>query len=194
MLATWAQNGFHIQHWKMMVRGAEIELYVGDGAAAYARLERDRRAYRRSLLDHSQFVREMTRYTRGCAAVASTVGAPADVRRARLAEARTAARRLERQHMTWTAPLASLVLASAANAEGDTAMATIALRAAIERADAADMGLHAAVARYQLGGLLVGDEGAELRRQGEGAMTEDGVRVPARMAAMILPGRWAPER
>ncbi len=193
-LATWTQNGFHIQHWKAMVWGAMIELYVGDGTAAYARFERDRRAYRRSLLDHSQFVREMTRYTCGCAAVASALDAPPDVRRARLAEARTAARRLERQHMPWTAPLASLVLASAANAEGDTAMATIALRAAIERADAADMGLHAAVARYQLGCLLVGDEGAELRRQGEGAMTEEGVRAPARMAAMILPGRWAPER
>ena len=190
VLATWTQNGFHIQHWKMMVRGAEIELYVGDGAAAYARLERDRRAYRRSLLDHSQFVREMTRYTRGCAAVASALDAPATLRRARLAEARTAARRLERQHMTWTAPLASLLLACAANAEGDTAAATIALRAAIEGAEAADMTLHAAAARYQLGCLLVGDEGAELRRQGEAAMAEEGVRAPARMASMILPGRW----
>ncbi len=190
VLATWTQNGFHIQHWKVMVRGAEIELYVGDGAAAYARLERDRRAYRRSLLDHAQFVREMTRYTRGCAAVASALDAPAAVRRARLAEARTAARRLERQRMTWTAPLASLLLAAAANAEGDTATATTALRAAIERAVAADMGLHAAAARHQLGCLLAGHEGAELRRQGESAMAAEGVRAPARMATMILPGRW----
>jgi hypothetical protein len=92
--------------------------------------------------------------------------------------------------MSIASPLASLVLAAAANAEGDTATATTALRAAIERADAADMGLHAAVARYQLGWLLGGDEGAELRRQGERAMTSEGVRAPARMARMILPGRW----
>jgi hypothetical protein len=37
--------------------------------------------------------------------------------RTRLAEARTAARRRERQGMTWTSPFASLVLAPAANAE-----------------------------------------------------------------------------
>jgi eukaryotic-like serine/threonine-protein kinase len=189
-LATWTQNGFHIQHWKAMVWGAAIELYVGDGEAAYARLERDRRSYRRSLLDHSQFVRELTRYVCGCAAVASALDAPASVWRARLEEARAAARRLERQRMTWTAPLASLVLAAAANAGGDTATATIALRTAIERAEAADMALHAAAARHQLGCLLGGDEGAELRRQGETAMTAEGVRAPARMATMILPGRW----
>ena len=53
------------------------------------------------------------------------------------------------------------------------------------------MGLHAAVARHQLGCLLGGDEGAELRRQGETAMTAEGVRAPTRMATMILPGRWA---
>ncbi len=192
-LATWTQKGFHIQHWKAMVWGAFIELYSGDGAAAYARLERDRRTYRRSLLDHSQFVRELTRYVRGCAAVASAQDAPADVRRARLKEARAAARRLERARMAWTAPLASLVLAAVANAERDLVTATGALRAAIERAEAADMSLHASAARHQLGCLLGGAEGDEQRRQSESAMAAEGVRAPTRMATMLLPGRWGSE-
>jgi hypothetical protein len=74
-LATWTQNGFHVQHWKAMIWETQIELYVGEGGRAYARLERDRRAFKRSLLGHSQFVREMTRFVRGCAAVASGVDA-----------------------------------------------------------------------------------------------------------------------
>jgi eukaryotic-like serine/threonine-protein kinase len=189
-VGNWTQNGFHIQHWKAMVWGAQIELYVGDGAAAYALLERDWRPYRRSLLDHSQFVREFTRYFRGCAAVASAIDAP-DVRRARLKEARAAVGRLERAGMPWTAPLASLLRASLANAEGDSATATTALRAAVERAEAADMSLHAAAARYQLGCLLGGEEGDALRRQAESAMTAEGVRAPVRAAGMLAPGRWS---
>ena len=189
-LATWTQRGFHIQHWQAMVWGAQIELYVGDGAAAYARLARDRRSYRRSLLDHSQFVRVITHYMRGCAAVASSQDAPPDVRRARLKEARAAGRRLERERMPWSEPLASLTVAAVANIEGDRATAATALRLAIERAEAADMVLHAAAARYQLGCLLGGDEGDEQRRQGESAMAAQGVRAPARMATMFLPGRW----
>jgi serine/threonine protein kinase len=189
-LANWTQNGFHIQHWKAMVWGAQIELYVGDGAAAYARLERDRAAYRRSLLDHSQFVREFTRYYRGCAAVASTADAPPELRRARLREARAAVRRLERAGMMWTAPLASMLLAAVANAEGDRAAATAALRAAIDRAEAADMSLHGWAARYKLGCLLGGEEGDALQRQAESAMTAEGVRAPERSAGMLVPGQW----
>jgi eukaryotic-like serine/threonine-protein kinase len=188
-LGSWTQNGFHIQHWKAMVWGAQIELYVGDGPAAYARLERDRRTYRRSLLDHSQFVREFTRYFRGCAAIASAIDAPA-IRRARLKEARAAVRRLEREAMTWTAPLASLLRAALANAEGDSALAMTALRAAAEQAEAADMSLHAAAARYQLGCILGREEGDALRRQAESAMTAEGVRAPMRVAGMLAPGRW----
>jgi serine/threonine protein kinase/tetratricopeptide (TPR) repeat protein len=189
-LATWTQRGFHIQHWQAMVWGAQIELYVGDGAAAYARLARNRRSYRRSLLDHSQFVRVITHYMLGCAAVASSQDAPPDVRRARLKEARAAGRRLERERMPWSEPLANLTVAAVANIEGDRATAATALRLAIERAEAADMVLHAAAARYQLGCLLGGDEGDEQRRQGESAMAAQGVRAPARMATMFLPGRW----
>ncbi len=189
-LATWTQNGFHIQHWKGMVWGALIELYVGRGAEAYARLERQRRAFARSLLARSQFVRAFTRYVRGCAAVASTLeGDPAD-RRKRLAEARGIAALLEREEMPWTAPLAQLVLASAANAEGDETAATKALNTAMERATAANMALFAWAAALQLGKRMGGDAGDALRRQATEAMAAEGIRAPDRMAGTFLPGRW----
>ena len=174
-----------------MLWETQIELYVGDGPRAYARLERDRRAFKWSFLGHSQFVREMTRYVRGCAAVAAALDAAAPTRRARLAEeARAIARHLERQGMTWIDPLASMIRAAVANAEGDTATATTALRKAAEQADAADMALHACSARHQLGCLLGGEVGGRIRREAETTMSSEGIRAPARIAAMFLPGRW----
>ena len=100
------------------------------------------------------------------------------------------ARRLEREGMPWIAPLASLVRAAIANAEGDAAGARAALREAIERATAADMSLHAWCARRQLGCLIGGEEGDRLVAEADAAMQAEGVRAPARMATMFVPGRW----
>ena len=189
-LASWTQRGFHVQHWMAMAWEAVIEIYVGNGAAAYARLERDRRALRRSLLEHAQGVRAHTGFIRGRAAVASALGATADVRRARLAESRDVALRLERENMPWIAPLASLLRAATANAEGDAGDACAALREAIDRATAADLNLHVWCARRQLGCLIGGEEGDRLVAEADAAMQAEGVRAPARLAATVLPGRW----
>jgi serine/threonine protein kinase len=189
-LATWTQRGFHLQHWKAMVWGTQIELYVGDGARAYARLEQDRRAYRRSLMDRAQPARALTAFIRGRAAVASALNAPAAIRRSRLREARRVARSLEREGMAWTAPLASMVRAATANAEGDARGAAAALRVAIECAAANEMNLHLWSARRQLGCLLGGEEGERYVAQADAAMQAEGVRAPARMATMFVPGRW----
>jgi hypothetical protein len=85
-----------------------------------------------------------------------------------------------------------MLRAAAANAAGVRAEATEALREALGRSESAEMWLHSWAVRYQLGSLLGGDEGAVLVTQGEGAMAAEGVRAPARMAGLLLPGRWAP--
>ena len=100
------------------------------------------------------------------------------------------ARRLEREAMTWIAPLVSLLRAATAHAEGDRARASAALREAIECATAADMSLHAWCARRQLGCLIGGEEGDRLVAEADAAMQAEGVRAPARMATMLVPGRW----
>ena len=189
-LATWTQRGYHFQHWKAMIWGAQIELYVGDGARAYATLERGHRAFRRSLMEHAQSVRAISWFIRSCAAIASSLDASPDVRRSRLEESRRIARRLEREGMPWIGTLASLVRATVANAAGDAAGARAALTEAIERATAADMSLHASCARRQLGCLIGGEEGDKLVAQVDAAMKAEGVRAPTRMANMFVPGRW----
>jgi hypothetical protein len=189
-LERWTQKGFHIQHWQALIWGAEIELYTGNGERAYERLARARGAYARSLLDQSQFIREITRFAQARSAVASALDAPERRRRARLWQARKFARLIERASMPWTCPLASMVHAAAAAAEGNAIAAAEALRLAITQAEAADMMGHASAARHQLGCLLGDDEGRRLRQQAEDKMTAQGIRAPARFANMLLPGRW----
>jgi serine/threonine protein kinase/tetratricopeptide (TPR) repeat protein len=192
-MAQWGQNGFHLQHWFAMLSEAGIELYLGDGARAYERVQRDARALKRSFLLHSQSVRGFTAYLRGCCAIASIdAGTAASSRRARIDEARRMGQRLEKERSPWGPPLAAIVLASAANATGERADAIDWLRRAVRRAEAAEMALHAWAARHQLGALLGGAEGKALLAQAEQSMATEGVRSPARMARLLVPGRWSP--
>ena len=99
-------------------------------------------------------------------------------------------RRLDREFPACAELFAALVSAAASNVEGDRRGAVAALRAAIDRAETVHMSMHAAAARYALGSLLGSDEGATLVRQAEDAMRAQDVRVPSRLSAMFLPGRW----
>jgi hypothetical protein len=192
-MARWTRNGFSVQHWYAMLSEANIALYVGDGAGARALLDRDAKALRRSFLLRSRFIVGFTAFVRACAAVASIDAEPAS-RPARVREARRLARQLERAPAAWSKTLASLARAAAANAAGDRDQAIEALREALARSEGVGMQLHAWGARYRLGSLLGGDEGAALVAQAEQAMTAEGVRNPDRMAGIYLPGRWSLSR
>ena len=144
---------------------------------------------KKSMLLKVQHMRVQTAFLRGRSAIASIEAEPG-LRARRLDEARRLARELEAEQMGWSAPFAAILRASAANAEGDRPGAIAALRSAIDRAVAADMMGYAAAARYQLGSLLGGEEGAALVARGEEALRAQDVRVPARFAATLVPGRW----
>jgi len=188
-MARWTQSGFNVQHWYAMWSEANIELYVGDGARARARIERDARALKRSFLLHSCSIRGFTAYLRGCCAIASIDADPTRLR-ARVAEARRLARQLESEPAAWSRALGCLVRAAAENADGETSRSIQVLRAALECAEEAGMRLHAWAARHRLGTMIGGDEGSALVVAAEGAMSAEGVRAPSRMAALFLPGHW----
>jgi hypothetical protein len=82
-----------------------------------------------------------------------------------------------------------MLAASVAKASGNVAAAERALRQSIEQATAAEMALHAAAARHQLGSLL-GDAGAPMVLDAAETMKTLGVRVPERYADLLLPGHW----
>ena len=187
-MSQWAQAKFSNQEWRATVYGAEIDLYAGDFERAYQRVEGLERALKRNFFLFVHYVRSLTAFIQGRAAVASAAGVSPSRRRARLTEARRYARQLERERMPWTTALASIVRAALAHAEGDRPRTLAALRAAMDEANEANIALHAAAARHELGLLMGGDEGEQLVREAEEAMKTRGVAAPSRYAAMLVPG------
>jgi serine/threonine protein kinase len=187
--AKWTEGRFSTQ-WRMAIFGADLDLYVGDGTAAYERVKGLRRALRKNIYLFVQYVRVLTAFAQARAAIASLDHLPPRARGRRLAEVHKLQRRLERERTPWTAGLAAIVRAGWLCESGDRAGAEAALRSAIERAEAAEMPIFAASARHRLGLLRGGDEGAALVNEAEDAMEGRGVQAPARFAAMLVPGRW----
>jgi hypothetical protein len=183
-MACWSQRDYFLQQYRAMLAEANIELYVGAGQRAYERVLRDWRALRRSFLLHIQYVRADAHFLRARCALASRAIAPD----ARLADAMRLARKLDRERMGWTAPLAALVWAGVAAAQGDRDVCVARLREAISAAEAADMLLHAAAARLRLGLLLGGEIGNRHASEAREWMTAQEIRAPERFAAMLVPG------
>jgi hypothetical protein len=136
-----------------------------------------------------QFVRAMTLYTHGRCAVASVESRPA-LRDQRIAEGRRCVRRLMRERMPWVETLAHTVAAAAKNAAGDRTACVDTLHALVSSAEKTDMAMHAWAARYRLGQVLGGAEGAALFASAQGALEAEGVKNPAATVAIYLPGRW----
>ena len=187
-MAQWAQAKFSNQEWRATMYGAEIDLYAGDFEGAYERVKGLERALHRNFFLFVHYVRALTAFVQGRAAAASVAGLPPVRRRARLAEARRYARKLERERMPWSTALAAIVRAAVAHQTGDRTGTIAALRSAMDVAGEANIALHAAAARHELGLLIGGDEGAVLVREAEEAMKTRGVVAPSRYAAMLVPG------
>jgi eukaryotic-like serine/threonine-protein kinase len=188
--ARWPQAGFLIPHWRALIAQVDIDLYEGLSASAHARMAREARAIQRSFFTLGQYMRAVTQFARARSAIAASFEAP-ESKKSLLRGARRLVRSLESEGMPWTSVFASMAHASLANAEADREAAVHHLRAAVERADAAGMTLHAASARFRLSTLLGAAEGSEARKSAEEAMRAKEVRSPERFAGMLLPGRWS---
>jgi serine/threonine protein kinase len=191
-MAQWSRQGFHVQHNDQLWGAVHIELYRGDGPAAWAVIERHWPALAGSLLLRVQFVRVSMTALRARAALASA-SARSDPRPLTARAARDA-RRLARERVPWAIAHARLVEGLLEAARGRSEAAARALADAAARYDAAEMALCAAAARRRLGALLGGDEGRSLVQAADARMAAQGVRNPARLAAMYAPGtdRWEP--
>jgi tetratricopeptide (TPR) repeat protein len=187
-MTAWSFNGYHVQHYRAMLAEANIELYTGHNAEAYERIVRDWPHLKKGFLLTVQYVRTDALFARARAAVASCDTAPN--KRARLTEAERLARRLARERMVWIRPLESIIRAGVASARGERALAVTWLRRALEQANAAEMAMHAAAIRRQLGSRIGGEHGGEFVTLADEQMKRQGIRVPARLAAMLVPGRW----
>jgi hypothetical protein len=111
---------------------------------------------------------------------------PTDRRRAR--RTRAYAKMMHRAAGSIDRPLRRLVEAGIAFTSGDRVRGEALLRQAIGEAERADYQGFVACARYQLGRVTGGAEGAQLSADAEAFLRAEGVVNPARFAVMLVPG------
>jgi eukaryotic-like serine/threonine-protein kinase len=180
-----ALDDFNLHNYYEMLSHGQIDLYLGDGEAARARVGAARKALARSHLTRIQTIRIETEFL---AARAALVVAVAQDEPATLDEARRCARALEREPVPWAVALARLVRGGIAAVSGDPAAGE--LLAAAERAFTdADMALFAQVARLRRGELEGGPGGAARAAAARDWMREAAVADPEAMAFMLAPWR-----
>ena len=188
-MSQWSREGYHVQHNDALWAAVQIELYRGDGAAAW------------NLID---------RVMAGPAAVVALAGPvhpnvdelpprPRRTRRGRhatplqssgvrslLAVARRAARRLERERMPCPTAYARLIRGALAAIGGDSARAVSLLTEAVACFEGVDMRLCAAATRRRLGELQGGTSGQAEIDRADRWMADQNIKNPDRMAAMII--------
>ncbi len=185
-MGQWSRQGFHVQHLTSLRDEAQIDLYVGDGDAAWRRVTGQWRAAAGSLLFRVQQLRIFMIDIRARSALAVAVAAPKPGPLLRSVEQDI--RRLNRQRGAWPDALAQLLRAGVAALRRESLRSAALLRDAARRLDALDMGLHAAAARRRLGEMLGGDAGRSMADQADAWMQAHQIVNPERMTAMLAPG------
>ena len=185
-IARWSHEGFHRQHYSALLARVQTALYRGDGGDAWRLFTEHEPSLRRSLITRLQVFRVETHYMRGRSALA--MAAMNRDRRRFLSIARAEARRIARERMPWSDPIALLVRAGVAYLEDNVAMSLRCLHDAVDRFEHADMNLYAAVARLRIGELQRDVVGRERQRAALAWMAAQNIKNPAGFTRMLAPG------
>jgi len=183
-LEGWSGRGFQLQHYWNWYSRTTIDLYAGDAAAAWARLEAQWRAYRLSFVAGTEALLVGMLGLRARVAIARAAALGGRQRAAFLTRATRDARRLDRFRVPWASAQAVAARAGIASVRGQAAEAETLLRDGADALDAEDLAAEAAAARWHLGDRC-GDRGAA-ERAGLW-MEQEGIRQPARLARMLVP-------
>jgi hypothetical protein len=185
-LARSLPDGFNNLHVLMLLAEANVSVYRGEGPLAWEGLGRRWPAVASSGVMRLQIVRILLWEIRGRCALAAAAGAE-DARPLVRAAGRDADR-LERERTPWSAAHALLLRAGATSLRGEAPRAASLLEQAVKGFETIDMKLYAAAARRRQGELLGVERGQALVTQADTWMSGQGIRNPARMAALLAPG------
>ncbi len=186
LMSEWPSGEFNIQHLHALWGETCIDLYCGDGAAAWGRLSRVWPLTREPQI--VLVIRIWMLAFRARSALAAAHQGTARDRESLLSAAEADAHRLEGTRTEYAAALAQLFRAGVASSRGDAATARQRLTRAVASLDAVAMHSYAAAARSRLGALVGGQEGRALAEQADAWMRSQAIRNPARMVAMHAPG------
>ena len=153
-LRLWGIEGYHLQHMTGLMSRVYIDLYRGDGRSALQRLTSKRGWVRAGFFTTIQVLRVVMASLEGRAALMAAQSSPDRAKLLGLARAR--ARRIEREGVAWAQPMARLLRAGLAVAEGQRDQGVSLLDAAAAEFDAVPMDGYAAAARWRAADLVEG--------------------------------------
>ena len=182
----WPATMFQIQHLYAAISGVLADLYEGKAATALATWRPAFQKASRAMLLRMQFWTLHSHELRARCALATAMVPTSESARL-IADAERDAHRMEVERMPWSDPLARLLRAQVALLRDDADGARQALEAAATGFDAADMALHAVVARWRLGELIGGDEGRGMVSTADAWMRGQNVKRPDRFVATLAP-------
>jgi hypothetical protein len=197
VMSRWSRQAFHSQHYYELVARVEIALYEGEAIFAWEHLSERWPEMVSSLILRFQLTRIEAFNLRArttVAAAAAMVRQPDRFEAHQvgrlLRQASADARRIAREAMPWSNPLAQLIQAAIAAIQNDGQGALRLLTAAEAGFTSADMLLYQQLMRRRRGELIGGESGAALVAEADGWITEREVRKPERVAQLLAPGKW----
>lgn len=184
-MATWSNDGFHLEHFWEGVALTHRDLYRGNAQAAYERITELHSASRRAFLHQVALLRFESRHLRARAALAVLAADPKNRKALRIAK--RDARAIARFDDPALRPFGRLLKAQILTIEERYAEATDLFAIAAEELDASSFGLFSTLARLrhaQLGGT----SGPTVQAV-SGSLLQSGIVRPHRVARMMVPVR-----
>lgn len=169
VMDRWTLHGFHLQHYLEMLAENQIDLYNGNWASAWRRVEERWPKMKESFLLRVQFIRIEGLHLRGRTALAAAKGG-GDRELTAVAERDAAA--IEKERVVWSLPFATALRAGVASLRGKKEIADDLLGKAARDFEKAELMLYARAARL---------------RRGENVVLPD-VENPDRLLEVLVPG------
>jgi eukaryotic-like serine/threonine-protein kinase len=187
-IAAWPTNRFMTVHWEELTADMHLRLYREDAEPALAHLERQLPRVKSAFLLGIHPVRVESWWMRA-RCLLTMANTATGRRRGQLVKAigRDVAR-IRAENVPWTSGVADLIAAGAAAADRNLDGAATLLTRAVAGLAGADMQLLATIARWRLGRLRAGTDGAIMRDDAETWLRGQGIVAPTRWAAMLAPG------
>jgi serine/threonine protein kinase len=180
----WPSKTFNVPLFLNLQAAVHIELYEGRGRAAHQRVLRDWAALRWGIGFRVQMTRFGARFARGLAALAAY-----DERAEHwlLRDAGGCARAISGERLSWGTCFSELLLSGVAARRGNDQQALAHLLMAEELASQSGLFLTGVAARYRRGELIGGDAGRLLVQESLTCFSEQEIRCPERMLAVLCP-------
>lgn len=180
----WSLDGFHLQHLCDAFAQCQIDLYEGNGTAAFDRCAAMAGPLAKSGLMRVQFNRIVATELQGRVALAAAHSNQPE-RLRHLRQAKASIESLKAEHLPWADAHAALLEASLLKLEGRSSEAVQSLHGAIQQLERVDMIMHAAAARLQLAALDsdFGRNDTAARRY----FDDEGFASPEKISRMLVP-------